>query len=47
MQALRARDARLAGEIMQEHDRRTARAILEQLIEGAPLERPGAPLEAM
>ena len=31
MAALRARDARLAGEIMQAHDRRTARAILERL----------------
>lgn len=38
MKALRDRDSRLAGEIMQTHDRRTARAILEQLGEGAPLE---------
>jgi DNA-binding GntR family transcriptional regulator len=39
MQALRARDGRLAGEIMQAHDRRTAQAILARLVEGAPLER--------
>jgi DNA-binding GntR family transcriptional regulator len=31
MRALGARDARRAGEIMQEHDRRTARAILARL----------------
>lgn len=31
MEALAARDARRAGEIMQDHDRRTARAILESL----------------
>jgi DNA-binding GntR family transcriptional regulator len=31
MQALNARDARRAGEIMQEHDRRTAQALLKQL----------------
>jgi DNA-binding GntR family transcriptional regulator len=35
MRALNARDARRAGEIMQEHDRRTAQALLKQLGEAA------------